>query len=100
MLKHVVMWRLKESAEGRTKAENAQYVKEILDLLPYKIKEIKNLEVGINMLNAPPSYDLVLIVDFANLLDLQTYQSHPEHVKVADYILKVRESRTVVDYEY
>ena len=100
MLKHVVMWRLKESAEGRTKAENALYIKEILELLPYKIKEIKNLEVGINVLNAPPSYDLVLIVGFANMLDLQAYQAHPEHVKVADYILKVRDTRAVVDYEY
>ena len=100
MLKHVVMWRLKESAEGRTKAENVLYIKQILELLPYKIKEIKNLEVGINILNAPPSYDLVLIVDFANLLDLQAYQAHPEHVKVADYVLKVRETRAVVDYEY
>jgi hypothetical protein len=100
MLKHIVMWRLKESAEGRTKAQNALYVKEILDLLPYKIKEIKNLEVGINMLNTPPSFDLVLIVDFANMLDLQAYQAHPEHVKVADYIFKVRETRAVVDYEY
>ena len=100
MLKHVVMWKLKESAEGRNKAENALIVKEMLDLLPYKIKEVKNLEVGINILNTPPSYDLILIVDFSNLLDLQTYQAHPEHVKVADHILKVRETRAVVDYEY
>jgi hypothetical protein len=100
MLKHIVMWRLKESAEGRTKAENSIYVKEILESLPYKIKEIKHLDVGINIINAPPAYDLVLIVDFANMLDLQAYQAHPEHVKVANYILKVRETRAVVDYEY
>ena len=100
MLKHVVMWRLKESAEGRKKAENALYIKEMLDLLPYRIKEIKSLEVGINMLNTPPSYDLILIVDFSNMLELQAYQAHPDHVKVADYILKARETRAVVDYEY
>lgn len=100
MLKHVVMWRLKESAEGRNKAENAVYMKEMLDLLPYRIKEIKNLEVGINMLAVPPSWDLVLIVDFSNMLDLETYQAHPDHVKVAEYVLKVREDRAVVDYEY
>jgi hypothetical protein len=100
MLKHVVMWRLKESAEGRTRAENAVYVKEMLDLLPYKIKEIRNLEVGINILHTPSSYDLVLTVDFANMLDLQAYQAHPEHVKVADYVLRVREARAAVDYEY
>jgi hypothetical protein len=100
MLKHVVMWRLKESAEGRTKAENAVYVKEMLDLLPYRIKEIKNLEVGINVFHTPSSYDLILMVDFANVLDLQAYQANPEHVKVADYVLRVRETRAVVDYEY
>jgi hypothetical protein len=100
MLKHVVMWRLKESAEGRTKAENAVYVKEMLDLLPYRIKEIKRLEVGINVFHTPSSYDLILMVDFANILDLETYQADPEHVKVADYVLKVRETRAVVDYEY
>jgi hypothetical protein len=100
MLRHVVMWRLKESAEGRNKAENALFVKEMLELLPRKIREIKNLEVGINMIKAPSSYDLVLIVDFANMLDLQSYQADPEHVKVAEYVLKVRETRAVVDYEY
>ena len=100
MLKHIVMWKLKESAEGRTEAQNVLYVKEILDLLPYKIKEIKNLEVGINMLKTPSSYDLILIVDFANMMDLQAYQANPEHVKVADYIFKVRETRAVIDYEY
>ena len=100
MLKHIVMWRLKESAEGRTKTENAIRMKEMLDLLPYKIKEIKRLEVAFNTLNTPASYDLVLIVDFANLLDLQAYQEHPEHIKVGDFILRVREARAVVDYEY
>ena len=100
MLKHIVMWRLKDSAEGRTRAQNAIHAKELLDLLPYRIKEIKSLEVGINVLKTPTSYDLVLIVEFANVLDLQAYQAHPEHVKVADYLLKVRETRAVVDYEY
>jgi hypothetical protein len=100
MLKHIVMWRLKESAEGRTKEQNAIHAKELLDLLPFRIKEIKKLEVGINVLNTPTSYDMVLIVEFANILDLQTYQAHQEHIKVAEYILKIRDTRAAVDYEY
>ncbi|WP_420862724.1 Dabb family protein [Tissierella carlieri] len=27
------------------------------------------------------------------------YQKHPNHVKIAEYIGKIRESRVVVDYE-
>jgi hypothetical protein len=100
MLRHVVMWRLKGSVEGRTKEQNAIRAKELLDLLPYRIKQIKKLEVGINVGDAPTSYDLVLIVDFANILDLQTYQSHPEHVKVAEYIQRIISAGAVVDYEY
>jgi len=76
--------------------QNAETITRVTGL----IMEIKSLEVGINVLKAPTSYDLVLIVEFANILDLQAYQAHPEHVKVADYILKIREARAVVDYEY
>ena len=33
MLKHIVMWKLKEFAEGKTKAENALIMKESLERL-------------------------------------------------------------------
>lgn len=33
MLKHVVMWKLKETAEGKTKLKNAQFMKEHLEAL-------------------------------------------------------------------
>jgi hypothetical protein len=39
MIKHIVMWRLKEFAEGAAKAENALRMKEILETLPVKIPE-------------------------------------------------------------
>ncbi|MGL5244279.1 MAG: Dabb family protein [Sarcina sp.] len=31
--------------------------------------------------------------------DLNSYQKHPEHVKVGEFISKVRDGRVVVDYE-
>ena len=44
MIKHVVVWKLKEE----NKAENAKKLKEMLDALPPIISEIKSFQVGIN----------------------------------------------------
>ena len=48
MLKHIVMWKLKEFAEGKTKAENALIMKENLERLVGIVPEIISLQVGIN----------------------------------------------------
>ena len=36
MLKHIVMWKLKEFAEGKTKAENALIMKESLERIVFQ----------------------------------------------------------------
>ena len=95
MVKHIVMWKLKDFAEGRTKDENIKFVKESLENLVNLIPEIKHLEVGISI---EPGFDAVLYSEFASLPDLQTYQNHPEHKKIAEYIGKVRENRVCGDY--
>lgn len=41
---------------------------------------------------------LCFILNLKNIEDLEKYQNHPEHVKVAEFIAKVREDRIVVDY--
>ena len=98
MVKHIVMWKLQDFAEGAGKKENALKIKESLDLLKSKIKEVEFLEVGININNAVDFYDIVLISEFNDLRDLENYQKHPEHIKAAEFIGKVRLERKVVDY--
>ena len=99
MLKHIVMWKLKDTAEGRSKAENAQKVKFLLERLKKEIKEIRTMEVGINSNNSADSYDIVLYSEFSNVNKLKIYQNHPEHIKVGYFVSKVRLERKVVDYE-
>ena len=98
MIKHVVMFKIKDLAEGSNKEENIQKIKSSLEALPTMIHEIKLFEVGINLTNSSFAYDLVLNSAFESEEDLFSYQGHPEHVKVADFVGKVCESRTVVDY--
>lgn len=98
MLRHIVMWQFKDEAEGKTRAENCALIKGKLEALPGRISFIRKLEVGINAYPSSMASDMVLITEFDSKDDLDLYAVHPEHVKVSDYVGKVRVSRTVVDY--
>jgi len=98
MLKHVVVWKFADSAEGKTKGENLNIVKDSLYALCGIIPQIKKMEIGIDVSGTEMSGDIILITEFENKEDLKIYAEHPEHVKVAQYVTKVCLSRTVVDY--
>jgi len=99
MIKHIVMWKLQEFAEGAGRQENALRIKTQLEGLKDKIKAIVLLEVGINTNDSVDSYDIVLYSAFSTIEDFKIYQNDPEHIKVGDFISKVRLERKVVDYE-
>lgn len=94
VIKHIVMWRIKDKDQ-----EAMKKIKTDLEGLKGKIEEIKAIEVGIDFNGSDAAYDLVLYSEFDNKEGLVTYQSHPEHVKVGQFIKSVTVSRTVVDYE-
>ena len=100
MIHHIVMWKLKEFAEGKSKTENAVLMKEKLENLEAIIPNIVELRVGINLESEPSNFDVVLHSLFENLEHLYSYQKHKEHEMVANWIGKIREARTCVDYEY
>lgn len=99
MIRHVVMWRFADTAEGHTKAENMEWVREHLLALRPIIPEIKRMEVGIDVSHTDMSYDMLLLTEFASLDDLQKYKVHPEHVKVSQFVAKVKTARVVADVE-
>ena len=97
MIKHIVMWRLEEVAEGSTRDENAIRIKEGLEFLPNVIDGIIKLEVGRNF--NPNGFDLVLYSEFVSEEALKAYDCHPEHLKMREFIRKVITDRVVADYE-
>ncbi|MGL4368365.1 MAG: Dabb family protein [Spirochaetota bacterium] len=99
MVKHIVMWSVKDGALGLSKKQIASEIKARLEALRPVIKEIKSLEVGINFLDSPAAYDVALYCEFSAKEDLNAYQIHPDHVKLKDFILAATEKRAVVDYE-
>lgn len=98
MFKHIVCFKLKDSAEGASKAENAKQIKSKLEALQGRIPGLQKLEVGINVVEDAAAYDIVLYSEFASREDAEKYQVHPEHLAVAKFIGRVREARVVVDY--
>lgn len=99
MVKHVVMWKLKDYANGNDKATNARIIKEKLEELEGKIEGVYKMQVGINKLNSPANYDVVLCADMKDMETLEVYQNHPEHLKVASFVRAANEGRTAVDFE-
>lgn len=99
MIKHIVMWRLKDDAEGAGKKENQQKMARMLNALPDEIEEIIDFEVGVNFNDSDAAYDVVLYSVFQNSEALNRYQNHPKHLEVAAFVGNVRSERAVVDYE-
>lgn len=100
MIRHVVMWKLKDEAEGATKKKNAEKMKLILEGLKINIEEIKNVEVGINISDedGDESWDVVLISDFETELDYTMYTRNAHHKKAINFINSVIAERRFVDY--
>lgn len=99
MIRHIVMWKLKDNAEGANKQKNAEKLKMILEGLPTTIKEIKAVQVGIQINpDDPDALDVVLISDFETDLDFKMYTRHPSHKRAVEIIHKLAEKRFYVDY--
>lgn len=99
MVKHIVMWTLREEAEGKNKQENVALLKKKLEALPAEIPNILRFEVGLNFNPGDAAYDVVLISAFKNRDALNAYQNHPKHVEVAEFVSLVRDKRAVVDFD-
>lgn len=98
MIKHIVMWKLAETAESAHKKTNAKLMKKMLEALKIKIPQVVTLEVGLNS-NGSEMRDVVLTTEFKSMEDLNKYQAHPAHQEVVEFVKKVRSDRAAVDYE-
>ncbi|MFC2101286.1 Dabb family protein [Bacteroidota bacterium] len=100
MIRHIVMFRLKECNTPEEKKNNIIQLKESIEALKNVIPEIKYIELGYNISTKPSAFDLVLINDFESEETLEIYRHHPEHKKVLVLLKEVVENTSVVDYEY
>ena len=99
MVKHIILWTLKDERSAEEKEQVKKGIKEGLEGLAGKIPGMIDIKVNINGL-ASSNADLMLDSTFENEDALKGYAVHPEHVAVADG--KVRpytKIRSCLDFE-
>lgn len=99
MVKHIILWTLKEMSEDE-KSKVKTDIKISLESLSGKIPGLLDIKVVIEGRLETSNADLMLDSSFESFEALKTYAIHPEHVKVAEE--KVRPftaSRSCLDFE-
>ena len=99
MVKHVILWTLKDQYSGAQMDAIKAGIKEGLEGLKGQIPGLVDIKVYTNGLSSSNT-DLMLDSTFENEEALKNYATHPAHVAVADN--KVRPftaSRNCLDFE-
>lgn len=97
-LRHIVMWRLKEHAEGHSRHENMLKARDILLQFANLTPGIELFEVGIQTEGLDCTSDLILNSIFKDDEALKTYQNHPEHLAIKPFMKAVVEQRSCMDF--
>lgn len=95
MVKHIVMWRLRESD---SRAVDAETIKSLLEGLAGKVPGLLKIEVGINFIEDANASDVVLYSEFVDRAALEAYQSHPLHLAVVPEVKARAIERRSADY--
>ena len=99
MVKHVILWQLKDELSDTEKAAVKAGIKEGLEGLAGQIPGLVDIRVNIDALPSSNA-DLMLDTTFETAEALKGYSTHPAHVAVANS--KVRpyyKNRVCLDYE-
>ena len=99
MVKHIIVWTLKDEYSSEEKEAIKKGIKEGLEGLKGKVPGIVDIKVNINGLESSNA-DLMLDSTFESEEALKGYAVHPKHVAVADS--KVRpytKIRSCLDFE-
>lgn len=98
MVKHIVLFKLKEETPTGEKLEVMNKFKQAIETLPSVIPFIRKVEVGLNI-NPAEQWNIALYSEFDTLDDVKAYSVHPAHVAAARLLADVKENRSCVDYE-
>ena len=99
MVKHIILWQLKDELSAEEKVAVKVGIKEGLEALAGKIPGLTEIKVQTEGL-ASSNADVMLDSSFVDEAALKGYAVHPEHVAVADG--KVRpytKTRLCLDFE-
>ena len=97
MVKHIVLFKLKENLSTEEKQAVIDKFKAAIEALPAKISVIRKVEVGLNM-NPGETWNIALYSEFDTLEDVKAYAVHPAHVAAAGILKEAKQDRACTDY--
>jgi len=95
MLQHYVLIRYEKSVSD----EHIQEFCKRMLALRNSIAGIEHLEIGRDILHDARSWDLILIMRFASVDALRSYQQHPEHQRVMAFNQQFVANVASVDFQ-
>ena len=99
MVRHVILWNLKDEYSDEKKTEIKSGIKNGLEGLMGKIPGLKEIKVNTTPLSSS-NCDVMLDSLFEDEESLKGYSVHPAHVEVADTLVRPFTAlRTCMDYE-
>ena len=99
MVRHIILWQLKDEFTAEQKAQIKAEIKSSVEALLGVVPGLLDIKIQIDHLDSSNA-DLMLDSTFVDEEALKGYAIHPEHVKVANE--KVRpftKSRSCLDFE-
>ena len=98
MIKHIILWKLKENIPQEEKSLIKENIKKALEELPKQIENITKMEVIINGIESSNA-DMMLDSTLEDVDALDVYRDHPEHVRVANgFVRPYTVQRLCLDY--
>jgi len=97
MVRHIVVWKFRDSLTQEQRREGAMAAKRSLEGLIHSISGIVSLNVIVDLL---PGSNAGLILNslFTDENALMQYQNHPSHAKAAALVASVTKDRLCADY--
>ena len=99
MIKHIVLWRLKDFVDGRSRAEIVAEMKEKFEAMRGRVPGMRAAEIGVDLTGGDDACHVALYTEFETREALDAYQVSPAHMAVVPFIRAARTERRVVDYE-
>ena len=87
MVKHIILWQLKDELSSEEKAEVSARIKEGLEGLVGKVPGLVSVHVQTQHLDSSNA-DLMLDTTLESVEALKGYAVHPEHLKVANGVVR------------
>ena len=99
MIKHIVIWRLKNRENEQTREETARAVKQQIEGMRGRIPGLLRIEGGVDFSTTPDSCDIALYAELESREALAGYHVHPVHEAFKSFIGPRRIERYLIDYE-